>query len=550
MWTLPNISSEEYDRIYKGTSAMQQKHLFESEPDSDEDALSNYFISKLWRINSGIYKIEDKDGNLIEFKMNWAQHVVYGESLRHPRLIILKSRQQGISTFWLIYFFDESLVGDNYKFGLMAQGLDEAATLKERIERAYDNIPVELLQFLGVTNTVRNSKEFSLDNDCKIYIATSFRSGTLQGLHISEFGKIASKNPEKAKETKTGSMQAIRGGLPVIIESTAEGRANMFYTQWQLTQSHTGPLAPKDFLPVFLSWVNDPDCRINVPQLVDEEAEQYFAELHLEYAKYFLTELTLCDEQRWWWVSQFREFAYSKDMMGQEYPGWPEEAFAATKDGTYYAKLFRKYVIARNRVVEDLYEPALPVEVAIDLGMNDTMVLVYAQVYREELRIIDVYHNSGEGILHYVNKMRETGYRISKVWLPHDASVREMGTGKSRFAIFHGLGVPVRLLPRTRSVPNDIELVRHAIPYMYLDAKHTKYLRDMFENYAKEWDDRLGVFKDKPLHDDWSNPADAVRYLVVANFHRIRRAGASARPREGGKKGRRGGSVVDGLNMG
>ncbi|RUM74140.1 MAG: hypothetical protein DSZ10_02150, partial [Sulfurovum sp.] len=77
----------------------------------------------------------------------------------------------------------------------MAQGLDEAATLKERLERAYDNLPEELLNFLGVKNTVRNTKEFALSNDSKIYIATSFRSGTLQFLHISEFGKISAKNP-------------------------------------------------------------------------------------------------------------------------------------------------------------------------------------------------------------------------------------------------------------------------------------------------------------------------------------------------------------------
>ncbi len=544
IWTLHNITSEQYDEIYAGTPAMEVKELFEREPESDEDALVNFFPSKLWRINSGIYKIEDKEGNLIPFEMNWAQHMVYAALLRHPRMIILKSRQQGISTFWLIFALDLTLTESNIKAGLMSQGLQESKTLKERLERAYDHLPEALVEFLGVKNTVRNNSEFALDNDSKVYIATSFRSGTLQFMHISEFGKISAKAPEKAKETRTGSMQAIKGGQPVVIESTAEGRSNMFYDMWIQADGHVGNLAPKDFSTVFLSWVNDPDCRINVPQLVNKEAEDYFNLLSVEYEKYFNEPLVLTEEQKWWWVAQFREFGYSMEMMGQEYPGYPEEAFAATKDGTYWAKLYRSEVVARGRLVEDLYEPSLPVHVAVDLGMNDDTVLVFFQLHKSEIRVIDEYHNSGESILHYVNVMKDRGYRYTAVWLPHDAVVKELGTGKSRYAIFRELGVPARLLVRTKSVANDIELVRKAMPYMYFDIKNTKYLQLGMENYSKEWDERLGVFKDKPKHDEWSHPADAIRYMVISCYHRIRPKGSIPK-----SKNRKVSNVVDGIAM-
>jgi len=545
VWTLTGITSEQYDTIYEGTLAMYAKHLFEREPDSDEDALTNFFPSRLWRLNSGIYKIENKDGALIPFSMNWAQHVVYSDLLRHPRLIILKSRQQGISTFWLIYALDYTITEDNIKAGLMSQGLQESKTLKERLERAYDHIPPSLLEFIGVSNTVRNSTEFSLDNDSKTYVATSFRSGTLQFMHISEFGKISAKSPEKAKETRTGSMQAIKGGLPVIIESTAEGRSNMFYDMWTQADSHTGNLAPKDLKTVFLSWVNDPDCSISVPQLLNKEADDYFDLLSVEYSNYFGVPLVLRDEQKWWWVSQLREFSFNMEMMGQEYPGWPEEAFAATKDGTYWAKLYRGEVLAKGQVRDELYEPALPVDVAIDLGMNDTMVLVFFQMHGTELRVIDEYHNSGEGILHYVNVMKSLPYRYRTVYLPHDAVVKELGTGKSRLSIFRDLGVPARLLVRTKSVVNDIELVRKAIPYMWFDERNTKYLRSCMENYSREWDDRLGVFKDKPLHDTWSHPADAIRYMVVAVYHKFKPRG---RPKKLGDRERTT-NIVDGMAL-
>jgi hypothetical protein len=547
MWILKNITEEQYREIYDGTSAMGIIDLFKSEPESDDDAFVNYYPSKLWRMNSGVYKIEDKEGDLIPFEMNWAQHVVYSYYLRHPRMLILKSRQQGISTYWLLFFFDSILVEDNMKFGLMAQGLKEAKTLKERVQRAWKHLPGGLVEFLGIKTEKVNTDEFSLSNDSKIYIATSFRSGTLQGLHISEFGKISAKTPEKAKETKTGSMQTIRGGLPVIIESTAEGRHNMFYDEWMKAISHTGNLSPKDFQPVFLSWVDDPDCRIEVPQVVDREAEDYFKDLVVEYELYFKRPLLLSDEQKWWWVAQLREFNGSREMMGQEYPGFPEEAFAATKDGTYWAKLFRTEVVARGRVVPELYDSALPVDVAIDLGMNDMMVLVFFQTYANELRVIDEYHNSGEGIAHYVMKLKEKPYRYRSVYLPHDAVVKELGTGRSRYAIFREMGVPVRLLPRTKSVVNDIELVRKAIPYMYFDEKKTKYLMLGMENYTKEWDDRLGVFKDKPLHNEWSHPADAIRYMVMATYHKIKPKGSAIS--HGVVKKRKSTNVIDGLAL-
>lgn len=526
MWTLRNISPEMYDKIYIGTPAMDVKHLFEREPESDEDALMNFFPSKLWRMNSGIYKIENKEGDLIPFQMNYAQHYVYAYFLKHARLIVLKSRQQGISTYWLLHFLDQAIVEDHMKFGLMAQGLDEASTLKERIERAWDNLPDELKEFLGLKVITRNTKEFAMSNDSKIYIATSFRSGTLQGLHISEMGKIANKHPEKAKETKSGSMQAIRGGLPVIIESTAEGRSNMFYDMWITATKHEGPLAPKDFLPVFLSWVDDPDCRITIPQVVDKDAEKYFEELEYEYEAYSGRPLELTNEQKWWWVAQLREFDGDRGLMGQEYPGWPEEAFSATKDGTYYARAYREKVVKAGHLVDDLYEPSLPVDVAMDLGMNDTMVLAYFQTFGRELRVIDEYHNTGEGLLHYVEQMRATGYPIRAVWVPHDAKVKELGTGKSRLQILRELGVPVRLLPRTKSVIDDIEIVRQMIPHMWFDKRNTTYLQLAMENYTKAWDDRLGVFKDKPLHNEWSNPADAIRYMCIASKSKLLRGGS------------------------
>jgi len=91
-WYL-NITREQFDEIYRGTTVIKDKVLFEKPPVSDEDMILNYLPSKLWRLNN-LYTIRDKFGTPIRFNLHRAQHIVYAESLNHARLIVLKSRQQ------------------------------------------------------------------------------------------------------------------------------------------------------------------------------------------------------------------------------------------------------------------------------------------------------------------------------------------------------------------------------------------------------------------------------------------------------------------------
>jgi hypothetical protein len=499
-WSL-SISEEYFNIIYKGLGI--DKSLFQREPESDQDYISNFLVSKLWRLNN-LYKIVDKDGNKIRFSMNRAQHIVYAAILRHPRIIILKSRQQGISTFWLISYFDDAKFNDNLSIGMLAQGLEEAATLLERVKLADDNFPPAIENFLGLTISQDNTKAIGWNNGSTIFIRTSFRSATLQRLHVSEMGKIAAKAPDKARELKTGTLQTIKPGNPVVIESTAEGRNNAFYDMWYTAFDHVGARGPKDFMPVFLSWVDDPDCSLVVPQRIDADAANYFSKLEESIGR------RLSSEQKNFWVSQYRELG---DDIHQEYPGTPEEAFAAVRDGTYYARLFREQT---GNIVEGLYDENLDVKSVYDLGMNDTMVRIDYQEFGDELRIIGEYHNSGEAILHYVEETRARPYRVEETFLPHDARVRDLGSGKSRLDVFRAYGVRAKVLRRTKSVQNDIEIVRKNIPNIYVDAS-LNYIIETFRNYTKAWDDKLGVWKDKPLHNEWSNPADAIRGMVMAS---------------------------------
>jgi hypothetical protein len=514
-----NITVEQFRSIYEGTPILEYEHIFYTDVENAKDLITNRLASKLWRLNN-LYTIVDKFGKNITFRMNMSQHKVYAKSVKHKRIIILKSRQQGISTLWLVSFFDDAITNSNFSIGLMAQGQDEAATLLVRTKILWDNLDQDIKDVFNVRVTTNNTKEFSFNNGSTILIRTSFRSATLQRLHISEMGKIANKYPEKAREVKTGTLQAIAPGNTAVIESTAEG-ANMFKEMWiTAMKASDDEITGKDFMPVFLSWLDDPDCALDKYQEPTTTSTKYFRDLAE-------AGVEVTQEQQNWWITQYRELG---DAIFQEYPATDVEAFLVSKDGTFYAKLYINFVLRNKRAVTGLYDENLEVQCAVDIGMDDTNVLVFFQTWLnaqrvEEIRIIAEYRNSGEDIEHYTDHIKSLPFTTDYLILPHDAKVREHTSGLTREDVYRRNlpGVEVTVLENKgetgKSRREGIEMVRQAIKNLWIDKACT-YLIDCLYNYSKEWNTKLNRWADSPLHDEYSNGADALRYMCVGKRFR------------------------------
>ena len=185
-----------------------------------------------------------------------------------------------------------------------------------------------------------------------------------------------------------------------------------------------------------------------------------------------------------------------------------------------------KWVVSKGRVVEELYDENLEVNVAMDLGMNDTFTLVYFQRWKGEWRIVNEYANHSEPLAHYVNHMRDTGYRIGVVVCPHDIRVRELSNGKSREHTLRELGVTnIKVLVKS-SVAEGIEITRQTLRDTWVDPC-CEYVIKCLKNYSKEWDERTQTWKAKPSHDQWSHGADAIRYMAMSQVSRTGKEGKS-----------------------
>lgn len=191
-----------------------------------------------------------------------------------------------------------------------------------------------------------------------------------------------------------------------------------------------------------------------------------------------------------------------------------EGAFALVFDGAYYV---RQMVDAKaeGRITSVAYDPQLPVHTAWDLGIGDSTAIWFFQIIGSEVRVIDFYEANSQGLPHYAGVLAAKGYRYGDDWVPHDAKVRELGTGKTRVETLQSLGRKPRLVP-DHKLMDGINATRETLPRCWFDETRTEAGLDALRQYRSEYDEKALVFDDKPKHDWTSHAADAFRYLAMA----------------------------------
>ncbi|EBG5293751.1 terminase [Salmonella enterica subsp. enterica] len=277
-----------------------------------------------WRLNN-LYKIQDEKGNLVTFRMRPAQRRLFRNM--HNKNTILKARQLGFSTSIDIYLLDQALFTPNLKCGIVAQDKQAAGEIfRTKIAVPFDNLPGWLRSCFTVVErrSGANGGFILFGNGSSVGVATSFRSGTVQRLHISEHGKICAKYPAKAKELRTGTLNAVADECIIFIESTAEGVGGDYHSictaAIELEQAGV-ELTAQDFKFHFYPWYDDPKYQAPVPAgglRLSKYHQKYFAAVEQRMG------IVLTSEQKQWYIGKERTQA---EEMKQEFPSTPEEAF-------------------------------------------------------------------------------------------------------------------------------------------------------------------------------------------------------------------------------
>lgn len=277
-------------------------------------------------------KIITKDASqgFVNFKLNDAQAYVTRKldkqlaETGRVRAIILKARQQGISTYCSARVFWKSYYSPHSRSVVLAHDGATSDALFTMSKNVIKNMDPEFKP----KEQKSNAKEIILQSPAykdkeavgsyRLYTAGSPEAGRGTTPTIAHLSEVAFWQHDE--KILAGLFQGISeaAGTEVILESTANGARGEFYRLWK------GAVAGEnDYIPIFLPWFLTKEYRRNCP--VDIEFTQEEEDL--------MKRFRVDEDQIYWRRLKIAESGEMK--FRQEYPSTPEEAFITSGSNVF-----------------------------------------------------------------------------------------------------------------------------------------------------------------------------------------------------------------------
>jgi hypothetical protein len=519
----------------------------------EEQALVKKLKSRFWRLNN-LYWVQDQNGTKRKFRLRWAQDELL-RSLWYLNMV-LKVRQIGISTFVGLLQLDRDIFTKDQTCGIIDRTKDDAKKKLAKIKYAYDHLddpddPATAQLGALIKQAVRlvkeNTEELEFTNGSKIWCGTSLRGGTVNFLHVSELGYIASETPEKASEIAAGSFNTVHPGNVIIVESTHEGgRYGLNYQLVRQAQaSGANPETALDWKFHFFAWWREPLYTLPLfgPIKILKEHADYFAELEKQCG------IKLTPEQKHWYV---KKAATPEVDMARQYPGTAEEALQAIRPGAIYGKEILA-LRQQGRIRDFVIEGHGALITSWDIGVSDYTCIWLLQPVGLDILAVDYATFHGEKPAYYAAKMleweRHYDRKITKHYLPHDAAhVIKLAGNKSWRDMLIAAGLKdIAIVPRTPDFWVGIQHLRSLLPRFFFHA--TNCSKDVIlpsklilpaglsalSGYHTVVEAVGGKITENPVHDQSSHGADALRTFAEAHSRGMLEAGLGARENRRGQ---------------
>ena len=276
-------------------------------------------------------KIITKDASqgFVDFKLNTAQEIItekLNEQIRATgkvRAIILKARQQGISTYCAGRVFWKSYFSPHARSVVMAH---DSAT-SDALFNMSKNLIKNMSGDLAPKEEKSNAKEIiisspAMDGDAvasyRLYTAGSPEAGRGTTPTIAHLSEVAFWQHDE--KILAGLFQGISqaAGTEVILESTANGAQGEFYRLWK------GAVAGEnEYMPIFLPWFLTPEYRREHPEGMETTVEE----------EKLIEKYDLDLDQIYWRRLKIAEGGKLK--FQQEYPATADEAFIVSGSNVF-----------------------------------------------------------------------------------------------------------------------------------------------------------------------------------------------------------------------
>lgn len=461
-------------------------------------------------------KIVTKDAKTLPLLLNTAQEYLHErieDQLARTgmvRIIVLKGRQQGVSTYVAARYYWRAVTGVGKRFSILTHLQEATDNLFNMVKHYHDNMPAIIKPRVRSDN----AKELSFEKlKTKYGVATAGsrgtgRSATAQYMHGSEVAFWPNAEKHMAG---IGQIVPNSPGTEVILESTANGIGNLFYNMVMKALAGKG-----DYELVFIPWFWQSEYRRTPPADVEWSPEEleYKETFGLDWSQLYWRQLKVTDD-----------FAGDDTLFDQEYPATIEMAFLA---GTSKA-LIRPMPVVRAINNADAPDDCRrdPLVLGVDpaeYGDDDT-----ALVLRRGRKVLGTWRYSKEGnaqiagrILVLVERQKQRRDPIDAIFV----DVTGVGTGVEAFLTEAGL----RNVHRVHNGETAIEEEK----YRNRGAECWVHMKEWIEDVnrpaslpAKGWVD--GVLKeDKKLQAELSSREftyDVRRRFVLQSKEEMRRKG-------------------------
>lgn len=361
--------------------------------------------------------IRTKEGAVLPLKFNRSQRYLHAEVEKQRcetgrvRILVLKSRQVGISTYFTGRSYWKTTFNRGFHTFVLTQEDDTTTALFNMVKRFHEQTP----DFVRPITGASNAKELRFSHlDSGYLVSTAGNRSTGRGHTIQIFhGSEVSRWPH-AEDHVSGVMQSVPDvpGSEVYLESTANGINNLFHTKWVSASRGEG-----DFRAIFIPWFwheeyereAPPDWR--PPHELAEYANQHELTRPQAYWAY-LKNVELAQASR----SRADEICW---LFRQEYPATAAEAFQTAGTNSF----IRGELVQKARKSQVLGHGPIVLGIDVARGGSDKSAIVDRQGRRlagHVLRKLDYGKDSRPlvgDVVNIVREMRMDGRPIKKIFV-------------------------------------------------------------------------------------------------------------------------------------
>ncbi len=297
-----------------------------------------------------LFYVVDKEQNTVPFilndvqkdfitKLNRAKEDFEEGTITDITFLILKGRQQGFTTLITAYQLASTILNKNFQgFTVADETSNTEAIFQNKAKFPYEQLP----DVIKPTEKFNNKKQLlfeKINSSWQVATATANmgRSRTVNFFHGSECAFWR----DGIALIQAGIGEAFTKNCIKIYESTANG-FNEFKELWD----------SKTCINCFYEWWRTPEYRLNIPI---KEKKDFINNIKLakewifDRLQWLKNSKKLDDEQLYWYYKKYKSYI-DKELIKQEYPCTPEEAFLASGNC-----VFDKEAIIRR--IEELKEP-------------------------------------------------------------------------------------------------------------------------------------------------------------------------------------------------